>query len=243
MESLQFCLFFFFYIWTQWLHLHWQNEPNHSPFSAAVLPALLQDLPHPGAVIVHTLATGRDMFYLIRLLKAPFNLTLNTFNNEPSTSSLSNLFWCLAIHIEKYFFLMSNLNLRSCSLKLFPLVLSLQALVISRTIPGEQYGRSHQTWLPPQFLSSSHHPRAWGTGGDPGLAFWWSPDLLFWRSLDGRQLVTCTSAPLPLWSVDHVCTAEGWVNFLGLCVCSCSSQLQSAYTAGCFETFAAIYGQ
>ncbi|KAK4811189.1 hypothetical protein QYF61_019820 [Mycteria americana] len=64
----------------------------------------------------------------IRLLKAPSNLALNTSNDGASTASLGNLFQFLTTLIINNFFLMSNLNLPSFSLKPLPLVLSLQAL-------------------------------------------------------------------------------------------------------------------
>jgi len=63
------------------------------------------------------------------LLKALSNLALKTFREGASTTSLGNLFQCLTTLTEKNFFLISNLNLLSFSLKLLPLVLSLQALV------------------------------------------------------------------------------------------------------------------
>lgn len=53
------------------------------------------------------------------------NLALNTSSNEISTASLGNLFQCLTTLIVENFFLMSDLNLPSFSLKPLPLVLSL----------------------------------------------------------------------------------------------------------------------
>ncbi|KAK4810921.1 hypothetical protein QYF61_013329 [Mycteria americana] len=63
------------------------------------------------------------------LLKAPSNLTMNASNDGACTTSLGNLFQCLITLIVKKFFLISNLNLLSFSLKPLPLILSLQALV------------------------------------------------------------------------------------------------------------------
>ncbi|KAK4829612.1 hypothetical protein QYF61_005739 [Mycteria americana] len=65
-----------------------------------------------------------------RLLKAPSNLALNTSKDGASTTSLGNLFQCLTTLIGKNFFLISNLNLPSFSLKPLPLALSLHALVL-----------------------------------------------------------------------------------------------------------------
>jgi len=72
-----------------------------------------------------------DIFHKTRLLKAQSNLTLNTANHGASTNSLGNLFQCLTILTVKKFFLMSNLDLLSFSLKLLPFVLPLQTLVKS----------------------------------------------------------------------------------------------------------------
>ena len=54
---------------------------------------------------------GKDTFHKIRLLKAPPNMTLNTTNNGASTTSLGNLFHCLATLIIKNIFLISKSTL------------------------------------------------------------------------------------------------------------------------------------
>ena len=74
---------------------------------------------------------GRDTFHYISLLKDPSNLALNTAREGASTTSLGNFFHCLTTLTGKSFFLISNQNLPSFSLKPLPLVLLLQALVIS----------------------------------------------------------------------------------------------------------------
>ncbi|KAK4828307.1 LOW QUALITY PROTEIN: hypothetical protein QYF61_025319 [Mycteria americana] len=65
------------------------------------------------------------------LLKAPSNLASNISRDGVPTTSLGNLFQCLTILILENFFLISNLNLPSFSLKPLTLVLSLHALVKS----------------------------------------------------------------------------------------------------------------
>jgi len=74
----------------------------------------------------------RDSFHQIRLLKAPSNQTSNVSRDGASTAPLANLCQRLTTLIIKNFFLMFSLDLLSFSLKLFPLVLSLQALVKSK---------------------------------------------------------------------------------------------------------------
>ena len=74
-------------------------------------------------------AMGRNIFHLIRLLRAPSNPPLNTAREGVSTTSLGNLLQCLSTLMVKNFFLISNPNLPSFSLKPLPLVLPLHALV------------------------------------------------------------------------------------------------------------------
>ena len=74
---------------------------------------------------------GRETFHQTMLLKAPSNLGLNTTREGAATTSLGNLGQGLTALTVKTFFLTSNLNLPSLSLKPLPLVLSLQALVKS----------------------------------------------------------------------------------------------------------------
>jgi len=73
----------------------------------------------------------RDTFHQTRLLKAPSNLALNTARKRAATASLGNMCQGLNTLTVKNFFLISNLNLPSCSLQPLPLVLSLHALVKS----------------------------------------------------------------------------------------------------------------
>ena len=63
--------------------------------------------------------------------KHPSNLALNTSRQGASTASLGNLFQCLTTLPVKNFFLTSNLNLPSFSLKPLRLVLLLHGLVKS----------------------------------------------------------------------------------------------------------------
>jgi len=74
---------------------------------------------------------GRDTFHQTRSLRAPSNLALNTAREGAATASLSNLGQGLTTLIVKKFFLVSNLNLPSFSLKPLPVVLARQALVKS----------------------------------------------------------------------------------------------------------------
>jgi len=74
---------------------------------------------------------SRDIFHQPWLLRAPFSLALNTAREGAATASLGNLGQCLTTLMVKNFFLISNLNLPSFSLELFPLVLSLHTLVKS----------------------------------------------------------------------------------------------------------------
>jgi len=74
---------------------------------------------------------GRDTFHQTRLLKAPSNLGFNTSREGADTASLGNLCQCFTTFIVKNFFLRSDLNLPSFSLKPLLLVLSLHALVKS----------------------------------------------------------------------------------------------------------------
>jgi len=69
---------------------------------------------------------GRHIFHYIRLLKAPSQLTLNSSKEAASKTSLGILFQWFTTRIVKNFFLLSNLNLPSFTLKPLPLVLSLQ---------------------------------------------------------------------------------------------------------------------
>ena len=76
-------------------------------------------------------ALGRDPFHQPRVLRAPSNLALNTAREGAATASLGNLCQGLTTLRVKDFFLLSNLNLPSFSLKPLPLVLPLNALVKS----------------------------------------------------------------------------------------------------------------
>jgi len=73
----------------------------------------------------------RDIFHQPRVLRAPSSLALNTAREGAAAASLGNLGQCLTTLMGKNFFLISNLNLPSFSLELFPLALSLHTLVKS----------------------------------------------------------------------------------------------------------------
>jgi len=68
---------------------------------------------------------GRDTVRYTRLLKAPSNMALNTDREGAATASLGSQGQGLTTLRLKNFFLISNLNLLSFSLKPLPLVLSL----------------------------------------------------------------------------------------------------------------------
>jgi len=72
---------------------------------------------------------GRDPFHQPRVLQAPSNLALSTAREGAATASLGNLGQGLSTLTVKNFFLISNLNLPTYSLKPLPLALSLHALV------------------------------------------------------------------------------------------------------------------
>ena len=74
---------------------------------------------------------NRDTYSWVRVLSAPSSLVLSVSRDEAPTASLGNLCQCLTTLIIKYFFLISNLNLLSLSLKPFPLVLLPQTLLKS----------------------------------------------------------------------------------------------------------------
>jgi len=74
---------------------------------------------------------GRDTFHQTRLPKAPSNLALNTAREGAAAASLGNLGQGLTTLRVKNFFLISDLNLPSPSLKSLPLVLLQHALVKS----------------------------------------------------------------------------------------------------------------
>jgi len=59
---------------------------------------------------------SRDIFHLPRLLRAPSNLALNPAREGAATASLGSLGQGLITLTVKNFFLISNLNLPSCSL-------------------------------------------------------------------------------------------------------------------------------
>ena len=74
---------------------------------------------------------NRDTYSQIRLPRAPSSLALTVSRNGASTTSLGNLFQCLTTLTIEDFFVISNLNLPSLSLKPFPLFLSTQTLLKS----------------------------------------------------------------------------------------------------------------
>ena len=73
-------------------------------------------------------ATGRDPVHQPRLLKIASSLALSTAREGAATVSLGSLGQGLTTLRVKNFFLISDLNLPSFSLKPSPLVLSLQAI-------------------------------------------------------------------------------------------------------------------
>lgn len=75
---------------------------------------------------------GRAATYQFRLPRAPSKLALNVSRDEALTASLGSLCYCLTTPWVKTFFLISNLNLPSCSLK--PLVLSVFGVIIATVL-------------------------------------------------------------------------------------------------------------
>ena len=72
-----------------------------------------------------------DIHSQIRLLRTLFRLTLKIYRDRESTTSVGNTFQCLTTFTVKDFFLISDLNLPSLSLKPSSLVLSSQTLLKS----------------------------------------------------------------------------------------------------------------
>jgi len=81
--------------------------------------------------LVLTSLPETDTFHQPRVLKAPSNLALNAAREGAATASLGNLGQGLLTFTVKNFFLISNLNLSSYSLKPSPPILSLHAPVKS----------------------------------------------------------------------------------------------------------------
>ena len=79
---------------------------------------------------------NRDSYSYIRLPRATSSPTLSVSKDRASTTSLGNLFQCLATFIVNNFFLISNLILPSFSMKPFPPVL-LQQILLKSLLVGE----------------------------------------------------------------------------------------------------------
>ncbi|KAK4831239.1 LOW QUALITY PROTEIN: hypothetical protein QYF61_016471 [Mycteria americana] len=88
-----------------------------------------QEAGESNEVTLSLLFSKVDKPRVLRLLRAPSNLTLNGSRDGASTTSLGNLLQCLTTLIVKNFFLKSSLNLPSLSLKPLLLGLSQQALL------------------------------------------------------------------------------------------------------------------
>ena len=82
------------------------------------------------AIQSNFLAVNRDTYSQIRVLKAWSSQTLSVSKNRAFTTFLGNMCQCLTTLVKK-FYLISNLNLPSFSLRPFPLVLSQQTLLKS----------------------------------------------------------------------------------------------------------------
>jgi len=74
---------------------------------------------------------GQGHLPLDQVAQSPIQPALEHVREGAATASPGNLFQCFTTLTVQNFFLMSNLNLSSCSLKPLPLMLSLQALVKS----------------------------------------------------------------------------------------------------------------
>jgi len=106
-----------------------QNQVMNKNLRIRELPGL--EGTFKGHLVQPPASMSRDIFNQTRLLRALSNLTLNVSRDGESTTSLGNLCQCFIALSVKNFFLVSNLNLPSFSLKPLPLVLSLHALVKS----------------------------------------------------------------------------------------------------------------
>ncbi|KAK4818489.1 hypothetical protein QYF61_014219 [Mycteria americana] len=96
------------------------------------LDATIQPIPYPlNSPPIKSVPLQFREKDVIRLLRAPSNLTWNVARDGASTTSLGSLFQCLTTLIVKNVFLKSSLNLPSLSLKPLLLVLSQQALLKS----------------------------------------------------------------------------------------------------------------
>jgi len=84
---------------------------------------------------------NKNTYNKIRFLKSPSSLTLDICRNGTSTTSAGNPSQYLTVLITKTFFLISNLNLLSFSLKLRSLALSEQGLLksLSPSSPGRRH--------------------------------------------------------------------------------------------------------
>ena len=71
-------------------------------------------------VTLKIISMGRDTFHQTTLLKALSSLALNTAREGAVTASLGNLCQCLTTLMVKNFFLISNVNLPSFTLKPLP---------------------------------------------------------------------------------------------------------------------------
>lgn len=72
---------------------------------------------------------NKDTYSKIRVLRVQSSLTLNVSRHEASSTSLGTLSQCLTNTTANNYFLTSNLNLLSSSLKSFPPILSQQILL------------------------------------------------------------------------------------------------------------------
>ncbi|KAK4826030.1 hypothetical protein QYF61_003851 [Mycteria americana] len=132
-----------------------ETDPHLSTTSLQVILAITKSNPR---------AVSRDIFNLIRLLRAPSNLTLNVSRDGASTTSLANLLQCFTTLIVKTFFLISSLNLPSFSSKPLPLVLLQQALLKilkgpNKVSPEPSLLQAEQPQLSqPFFIGEMFHP-------------------------------------------------------------------------------------
>jgi len=105
----------------------WNAEPNYKSCitEGLGLEGTIKDHPVPPP------AMGRDPFPQPRVLRAPSSLALNPAREGAAIAPLGSLDQGPTTLRGKSFFLTADLNLPVFTLKPFPLVLSLQALVNS----------------------------------------------------------------------------------------------------------------
>ena len=124
-----------------------------------IIESLRLERTFEGYLVYPRPAMSRDIFNSIRLLRAPFNLTLNVSRDGASPIYLGNLCQCFTT-------LISTLNLLYFSLKPLPLVLSLQGLLKYEVLPEKR-------WLRPTEVSAFSDWDGGTSAFDAVMLQWW----------------------------------------------------------------------